>query len=272
MSEAGEGIVITSDSRATTYGILATTEEKIAPILLGDKVPLAVAAGSGDVAMIKDAISVAADILKGMSRDLWNRQTAPTVGDFAKAVKAIEKKLVERFTYLRKMNIEVTMDMVLACVAREGKAALYVFDKRGLSTPFHDSPGFVCIGSGFVTGGNLLLRQFYTGTLNVDEGATLGAYIIDQVSKVDTGVGTFEGESYYFRIEQGKPILGKLKTEAFHRYKTKITEREQLIRGVWEASYVIEPARLLKMIESRTHPRLAKIRRQSGNQSATEVR
>nr|MDO8098888.1 hypothetical protein [Candidatus Njordarchaeota archaeon] len=244
-----EGVVISSDSRATAEFGLMTTEQKIVPIVLGDT-PLAVAAGAGDIATVKDAIGQAADILKNSAKRNWKGQTARTVGDFAKAVKEIEVQLVNRFSYLRSMRVEVEMNMVLSCVASEGKAAIYVFDSRGLSTPAHDSPGYVCIGKGFVTGGNLLLRQFYAGTFNVDEGATLGAYIIDQVSKVDTGVGSFEGESYLFRIENGKPVLGQLKTEAFLEYKAKIVEREKLIKKIWEASYVIEPTNLLKIVEA----------------------
>lgn len=225
-----------------------TTEQKIIPILLGEA-PIAVAAGAGDTTMVKYAIGQAADILKDKAKREWKKQPAPTVGDFSQAIPQVETQLVERFSYFRSMGISVEMRMILACVAREGKAALYVFDNRGLATPAHDSPGYVCIGSGFVTGGNLLLRQLYTGTLDVDQGATLAAYIIDQVSKVDTAVGSFEGESYYFRIQERKPTLGQLKPEAFLEYKAKVAEREKLIKNVWEASYAIGPDELRKMIE-----------------------
>ena len=255
-SAEGEGVVISSDSRVTAEFGLMTTEQKIIPIVLDDN-PLAVAAGAGDTAMVKIAIGQAADILKDKAKEKWNGRAAPTVGDFAQVIEEIQARLLDRFSYLRNMGIDITMNMILACVACEGKAALYVFDNRGLATPAHDSPGYVCIGSGFVTGGNLLLRQLYTGTLDVDQGATLEAYIIDQVSKVDTRVGSFEGESYYFRIQKGKPVLGELKQEAFLEYKRKVAEREKLIRSVWEASYAIGPIELQKIVEDK----LAKIRK-----------
>jgi len=255
-SEEGEGVVISSDSRVTAEFGLMATEQKIIPIVLDDN-PLAVAAGAGDTAMVKSAINQAADILKDRTKEKWKGQPAPTVGDFAQVIEDIQARLINHFSNLRNMGIDISMNMILACVACEGKAALYVFDNRGLATPAHDSPGYVCIGSGFVTGGNLLLRQLYRGTLDVDQGATLQAYIIDRVSKVDTRVGSFEGESYYFRIMKGKPVLGQLKEEAFLEYKTKVAEREKLIKSVWEASYVIGPSELRKIIEDR----LAKIQR-----------
>ena len=239
----------------TEFGLM-TTEQKIIPIVLDDN-PLGVAAGAGDTAMVKSAINQAADILKNRAKEKWNGRPAPTVGDFAQVIEEIQAQLVNRFSHLRDMGISISMNMILASVACEGKAALYVFDNRGLATPAHDSPGYLCIGSGFVTGGNLLLGQLYTGTLDVDQGATLEAYIIDQVSKVDTGVGSFEGESYYFRIEKGNPVLGQLKPKAFLDYKTKVAEREKLIKTVWEASYVIGPTELRKIVEDN----LAKIRR-----------
>jgi hypothetical protein len=199
--------------------------------------------------MVKDAINRAAVILKDRAKADWRGQTAPTGDHFARAIKEIEVQLLERFSHLRGMSVQINMNMILACVTGDGRAAIYVFDSRGLSTPVHDSPCFVCIGSGFVTGGNLLLRHLYTERLDVHQSASLAAYIIDQVSKVDTGVGSFEGESYYFRLEGKKPVLGGLKAEAFREYKTEAAVREKLIKRVWEASYIIEPATLLNMVE-----------------------
>lgn len=247
-SPEGEGIVVSSDSRATTEIGLMTSVQKIVAIHLGGS-PIAVAAGAGDLRMVKYAISEAADKLKDWAKNKWNGRTADSVGDFAQAVKDIETGLVDHFSYLRSRNIKITVNMVLACVTREGKAALYVFDNRGLATPAHDSPGFVCLGIGFVTGGSLLLRQLYTEQLNVDEGETLAAYIIDQVSKVDTNVGPFEGEAYYFRMAEGQPKLGPLTREGFDSYKKQVIEREKLIRDVWIASHAIGPAELRKVIE-----------------------
>jgi 20S proteasome alpha/beta subunit len=247
-SAAGEGILVSSDSRATTELGLMTTVQKIVPIVLDEK-PLAVAAGAGDAAIVKYAIGEAGNRLKDWAKNKWNGHSATTLEDFAQAVKDIEHGLVEHFSYLRSKGIRISMSMILACVTRKGEAALYVFDDRGLATPAHDSPGFVCIGIGFVTGGSLLLRQLYTDKLNVDEGETLAAYIIDQVSKVDTNVGSFEGEAYYFRVEKGDIVLGPLTREGFDSYKRDASEREKLIRDVWIASHTIGPARLQKIIE-----------------------
>jgi len=112
---------------------------------------------------------------------------------------------------------------------------MYVFDGNGLAEPVHDNPGFALIGTGFVTGGNLLLRLLgYSAeeSYSLDLGA-LSAFIIDVVSEVDPAVGSFVGESYFMRVENGKVVLGPLKIEALKEYKQKIPRRKEILQRIW---------------------------------------
>jgi len=150
-------------------------------------------------------------------------------------VKLIEKNLIERFRDLRSMGLSLIFNMVLASVDIDGKASIYVFDERGLAEPVHDNPGFAVIGTGFFTGGNLLLRLLGyepEKSYMFDVGA-LSTFIIDMVSEIDPAVGSFVGESYYMRVENDKVLLGPLKEEAVKKYKEKVRQRKEIIRDLW---------------------------------------
>lgn len=122
----------------------------------------------------------------------------------------------------------------------KGKASIYHFDERGLAEPVHDNPGFAIIGSGFFTGGCLLLKLLgYSPerALRLDLGM-LTSFIIDAVSEVDSGVGPFVSESWLMRFERGKVLLGPLKEEALRMYKGRVEKRKQLFKMPWDACEV----------------------------------
>ncbi|MEM4447251.1 MAG: hypothetical protein QW328_07160 [Nitrososphaerota archaeon] len=117
------------------------------------------------------------------------------------AVKQVELAFISRFRELRDQGLDLSFSMVLASVDQSGKASMYLFDDRGLAQPVHDNPGFAVIGTGFFTGGNLLLRLLGyepEESYLLDIGA-LSTFIIDVVSEIDPVVGPFVGESYYMR-------------------------------------------------------------------------
>jgi hypothetical protein len=105
-----------------------------------------------------------------------------------------------------------------------------------LAEPAHDNPGFAVIGTGFVTGGNLLLRLLgYASegeSYAIDIGA-LSTFIIDVVSEIDPAVGSFVGESWYMRVKGNEVLLGPLKEEAIKDYKTRAQRRKELLRRLW---------------------------------------
>ena len=232
-----EGVVVSSDSRVTVGGIISYETRKIHPVLLKvneDYVPLAIAAGAGEASLIKQCYRICERILVDMAVKEWNKNT-PSFTQFEEAVGRIESVFVRRFRELRSHGIESSFYMILASVSPEGKASIYLFDNRGLAEPVHDNPGFAVIGTGFFTGGNLLLRLLgYTPEESsmLDLGA-LSTFIIDVVSEIDPAVGPFIGESWFMRVENGKVVLGPLREEAIREYKEKVRFRKELIRRLW---------------------------------------
>ena len=141
--------------------------------------------------------------------------------------------------------------MILTSVDQNGKASIYLFDDRGLAEPVHDNPGFAVIGTGFFTGGNLLLRLLgYTPeeSYMLDVGA-LSTFIIDVVSEIDPAVGSFIGESYYMRVGKKGVLLGPLTEEAIKEYREKTKQRKELIRRIWRILDTVGEQKLLQKIE-----------------------
>jgi hypothetical protein len=229
--EEGEGVVISSDSRATA-GEIAYEVRKIYPIYVihnGEEVDLGVAGGAGYSSLVKQGYGIAESVLKDYSRQVGFRNL--TFEEFGKAVQDIEDKLIHRFSSLRREGIEPIFEMILASVDPKGKASIYMFDSKGLAEPVHDNPGFAIIGCGAVTGGVLLTRLLgysMESSSEYDLGM-LSAFVIDIVSEVDPAVGPFLGESAFIRVDKGEVTMGPLKEEALKEYKKRIKKRKELI-------------------------------------------
>jgi len=134
---------------------------------------------------------------------------------------------------------------------RNGKASIYQFDNRGLAQPVHDNPGFAVIGTGFFTGGNLLLRLLGyepEKSYMLDVGA-LSTFIIDAVGEIDPAVGPFVGESYYMRAEGGEVLPEPLTEEAIKEYKETAKRRKELIRRIWRTFDVAGEQKILEKME-----------------------
>jgi len=250
--EGKEGVVVSSDSRATV-GPVSYETRKVYPILLtvgGESVPLAIAGGAGDAALIKQGYRVCERVLRDMAVREWNGKT-PSFDQFEEAVERIESAFIGRFRELRDQGLDFSFSMVLASVDHSGKASIYLFDERGLAQPVHDNPGFAVIGTGFFTGGNLLLRllgyepeESYTLDIGL-----LSTFIIDVVSEIDPAVGPFVGESYYMRAGEGGVLLGPLKEEAIKEYKEKARKRKEIIRRMWRLLDAVGEQKVLEKIE-----------------------
>ena len=242
---------MSSDSRLTESSGLVSSVHKIEAIWLpgSPECDIALPAGAGDVSIIRHTISILGDTLKGQAEETWSHKSPPTLKDFDSVMQDAETQIVKKYNMFRNLGLDISANIVVATVAGDGKAGIYLIDSRGMITPVHDNPGYVCIGSGFVTGGNLLLNQLYNPELDDTMGATLSAFIINQVSRVDPAVGPFDGESYYFRMNNKSPIFGKMTMEAFQKYKTNVEGRDQLFRKVWEFCDTVGSEKALKFIE-----------------------
>ncbi|TDA42066.1 MAG: hypothetical protein DSO07_01270 [Thermoproteota archaeon] len=180
----------------------------------------------------------------------WNSKT-PSSSQFEEAVKRIESALIDRFKKLRDQGLEIDFNMILVSVDHQGKASMYLFDRRGLAEPVHDNPGFAVIGTGFITGGNLLLRLLgYSPeeSYGLDLGA-LSTFIIDVVSEIDPAVGPFIGESYYMGLKEGKVELGVMGEEYIKEFKEKARQRKELIRKIWRLSDSVGEQKVATKIE-----------------------
>lgn len=247
-----ESVVISSDSKVTV-GPVSYETRKVYPILLKvdeDYVPLAIAAGAGDASLVKQSYRICEEILTDLAVREWGRKT-PSFSQLEEAVKRIESSLIGRFRELREQGLELSFNMVLASVDPSGKASMYLFDERGLADPVHNNPGFAVIGTGFFTGGNLLLGLLGYApeeSYAMDLGA-LSTFIIDVISEIDPAVGPFIGESYYMRVEEGKVLLGPLKEEAIKEYKEKAKQRKEVVRRIWKLFDIAGERKVLQKIE-----------------------
>jgi hypothetical protein len=252
VTKNGEGVVVSSDSRATV-GPISYEVKKVYPIVLEEDVPLAVAGGAGDASLVKQGYRICERILKEMAVREWER-TTPTFEQFEEAVRRIEGAIMERVGELRARGVEPDFSMVLASVDVKGRASIYVFNERGLAEPVHENPGFALLGRGLFTGGALLLNLLgYAAeeSYALDLGL-LSTFVIDVVSEVDPSVGPFVGESWYMRVEEGKVVLGPLKGEALREYKERSRKRRELLRRLWRLLDAVGEKRveeLLKNIE-----------------------
>lgn len=247
-----EGVVVSSDSKVTV-GPISYEARKVYPILMKlneEYIPLAIAGGAGDACLVKQSYRICERTLKDLAIKKWDKNT-PTFEQFERAIGEIESVLINRFRKLREQGLDLSFNMILASVDRNGKASIYKFDGRGLAEPVHDNPGFAVIGTGFFTGGNILLRLLGYDpktSYELDIGA-LSTFIIDIVSEVDPAVGPFIGESYYMRAEENRVLLGPLKEEAIKENKEKAKQRKELIRHIWRLFDTIGERKILEKIK-----------------------
>lgn len=220
-----ECVVMSSDSKVTA-GFVSYEVKKVYPITLNidqEFIPLAIFGGSGDETIVKQSYRICEKILIEMAEKEWGNKT-PSFNQFESSIKEIEATLIKRYRELKENNIlDAAASLILASVDTRGKASIYLFDERGLANPVHDNPGYAVIGSGFYTGGNMLLKLLgYSPkeTYTLDLGA-LSTFIIDTVSEIDTSVGPFVGESYLMGAEEGKVVINLLSEEALKNTKKK---------------------------------------------------
>lgn len=269
--ENGEGVLITSDSKATTYGGLSLKVQKIFPIVIydaGKEIDLAIAAGAGYASMVRRAIRIAEKEFGYLAEKEWKKQS-PTFDQFEEAVHLIEEKIVSMLSDWKKKDVPISFSMILVGVSPDGKASIYIFDNTGLATPVHDSQGFASIGSGFVTGGSMILNMFWRPDLEASQAQMLTAYAIQNVSHIDPQVGPFDGASYYFRVmDNSKPIFGELKSEHLNKYLQRVQKREETIKKIWKLSDELGEDTTFKQVDkikkrriSKKNKRIHKLRR-----------
>jgi len=239
----GEGVLVSSDSRASV-GPVYHEERKIKPIYFraGDKeIDLAIAGGAGDAVLVKQGFQLIEAVFRDWFERVGSRESRnPYSSEFIDIVSTIESRLMTRYSELRGVGIEPSVNLLLATVTMDRKPMLYVFDERGLAEPLHDNPGYALLGKGMVTGGLLLLRllDYSPGEAWTWDLGLLTAFIIDMVSEIDPSVSPFLGESYLIRYDKelDKIVLGPLRTEVYREYKDKVRLRKKLFKLLWSVA------------------------------------
>jgi hypothetical protein len=259
-SPEGEAVLVCADSKATVFGGLAYRVQKIYPIAFNpgteNERDLAIASGAGYESMVRHATRLAEKEFTSLAVE-W-KGVHPTFAQFEDAVGRTESNLVTKFAEWKRSGLDISLNMILCGVDPAGISSIYIFDETGLARPVHDSPGFACIGSGFVTGGNMILQQFWKAHLPVDSAQSLAAYAIQSVSKVDTNVGPFEGASWYFRLEKGRPVMGELKGVGLADYLDRVRKREDALRQTWEICDELGEAEVLERLRGTSAKRRRK--------------
>ncbi len=232
-----EGIIIASDTQATD-GITAIEVEKIVPIVYGateegvDEKYIAIASGAGHAGIVRQFIRLAEQILIEHFENDWEFQE-PNYNQFEEAILEIQDEYIERLSIWRKNNFHPSIELLICGLSPDGKASMYQFDSDGAAMAVHASPGFAGLGHGFSTGGNLILKQFWNPSIDVEESTMLSAYIIEMVSLVDPTVGEFDGSIYLFRIEDGRPALGGMKSDSLEETIEQIQPRKENLENAW---------------------------------------
>jgi 20S proteasome alpha/beta subunit len=237
--EGNEAVLMTADSRVSGGRIIGETS-KITPIYYTfteegeDKViPLALASGSGDGAIVRQMIRKIEKILVDHLSKHWEL-SCPTFEQFEDVIEEAQYEFWKLFNSFRTMGgIDPEVRLVVCGLDPSGKASMYEFDSRGVFLSVHDSPGYICLGSGLVTGGSLIIKQFLEKFQIVETTLALSAYTMNAVSKIDTTVGPFDGCSYYFRIEEGHPVLGELHEDQSIRISESTAVRESALKHTW---------------------------------------
>lgn len=247
----GRGVLLTSDSRSS-YGFLAERERKLYPIVFfvkGKEYDLAILAGSGDTALLKQSYEKIEEIFRTwFEKKLRN----PSEKELEKLVETIENYLIKRFSELRSLGIQPQVTLILASVTQEGIPKLYEFDSRGIAQPLHLNPGYALIGSGTLTGGLLLLKLLnYSPQFEGDRGL-FSSFLIDVVSEVDTSVSPFLGDSIYIRWEEKEKrvVAGALSADEIKKFKWKSRWRKKLIETIWLVAEKLGEKKLTKVLKN----------------------
>ena len=253
----GSGIVVTADTRATA-GPIYGEERKIYPIYINvgnEELDLAVVAGAGDSALIKQGAQLIRRTYIEWFRSIGNKARNPTEDESLRIVEGIEKALIERYASLRNAGIDPSVELLLATVTSEGKPLLYVFDSNGIANPMHEVPGYAILGMGRITGAQLLLSLLGYDprrAANWDH-SVFPVFVIDMVSQVDPTVSSFTDplSSVYIRYdkESGKVVMGPMKIESFKEAKEAVEKRVKAIRKLWELIELTSEDEVLKYLE-----------------------
>jgi len=211
-----EAIVIASDTQTSSY--VKSPMRKVfqidgLPILIGT-------AGS---------VSLSRHIIHGLNRLFheFDRKLngGPSCEDFDDIVNSeIEMYLREAVRFHPDVVRRDEIGLILS-FSDSSNVRLYEVQNDGIPMRMDNDPGYCCIGSGYVTGGNLLIKQFYSSDSSLVQLMNLASYMIFQVSDVDP----FVGGSIQMKLNFGGKVANPVENILLEHTQL----RSEIIRGVW---------------------------------------
>ena len=238
--EGTEAIHITADRKAS--GDIIVDVDKIIPIAyLGDKqnddnakeIDLALVSGAGHPGLIRQFARIVEDIFLKAFTNTWSNKE-PSFHQFEQATLIVQDEYMNRLNMIRRNGSNAMAHLLLCGLDRTGKVSMYEFDYDGIAIAVHDSPGFACLGRGFLTGGDIIMKLLWNPEINADWSLYLSAFTLNMVTLVDPSVGSFEGDSWYFRLVDGKPSFGPLRSTSLENTRARVELRRQLLKLTWD--------------------------------------
>ncbi|MEL9990579.1 MAG: hypothetical protein QXP98_00470 [Thermoproteus sp.] len=230
----GRGVVVFADSRAAGPDV-AYEERKIYPVYLvkeGEEVDLAVAAGAGDAALVKQGFERIESAFKGFYE---KEGRCPTDAEVQKIVNRLQRDFVNFYSYLRARGIGTDVLHILATVSLEGKPYLYLIRPDGVFEPRHSSPGYAVIG--IAEQSAQVLLKMLGWTPEAEWGAEmLAAFVIDTIAEVVPTVSPLASfqDTMYIWHDGRKVVMGPLREDVFKTVKGKAARRRALIKMMWD--------------------------------------
>lgn len=238
----GSGVLVTCDGRSADPGYREPRSAR--PIVYsegGREKALAIVSGYGDEALVEAAFQEAEDVFvewfDAVGSKSWR---SPGGTEVRRIVSQIEERLLERHRSLRSVGVAPRVYMALATVTQEGSPRLYYFDERGLSSPRHETPGYVVLGPPqAVSVSEAILRIFgYTPSESQALSlSTLSAFIIEAAAEVDPLVSPMVGESLLIRQDPAEKdvVISSLKEQVLLRLRERVSRRREAVKTAWRA-------------------------------------
>jgi 20S proteasome alpha/beta subunit len=211
-----EGVVIASDTQASSY-----TKSPMRKVFqLGD-LPMLVG-GSGSLSLSRHVIYR----LDRMARQFHKIKRKASCEDFDEFVNSDVESFLREIVRLHPDVIKRSGLSLILSFSDSIHVRLYQVQRDGIPMRMDHDPGYCCIGSGFATGGNLLIKQFYKPDSSLIQLMKLASYMIFQISDVDP----FVGGSIQMKLNFGGNAVNPIDNLELKGVK----RRSETIRKVWD--------------------------------------
>jgi len=191
-----KGIVIASDTQVTSdvkQPMQKVFQLSTLPILVG---------GAGSVSLSRHTIFRLEKLFLDFRRKLGREMACKDFDNIVNSdVELCLREIVKSHSDIIKHS---SLGFVLG-FSDTNNARLYEVQNDGIPMRMDDNPGYCCIGSGYSNGGSLLIQQFYSDDLTIQQLTRLASYIVSQVSSVDPDVGDMAEIRFSFGGKVMKP-------------------------------------------------------------------